>query len=70
MLGVLIPLDISFIDPSGLVVDRIEMPLCPADDQAKRSCPLYAARARFRWALETPAGRIVLPEGERIAGLP
>jgi uncharacterized membrane protein (UPF0127 family) len=70
MQGVLIPLDISFIDPSGLVVDRLKMPLCPAGDQAERSCPLYAARAPFRWALETPAGRIVLPAGERIAGLP
>lgn len=70
MQGVLIPLDVTFIDPAGRVVDRIAMPLCPAEDQAARSCPLYAARAPFRWALETPAGRIVLPDGERIAGLP
>jgi len=53
MRDVLMPLDIAFVGADGTVVDVLTMPLCPAEP-----CPVFHAAAPFRWALETPAGRL------------
>ena len=63
MKDVRIPLDIAFIGPDELVVDVLEMPLCPAEP-----CPFYHASAPFEWALETPAGGLAgVRPGERFS---
>jgi uncharacterized membrane protein (UPF0127 family) len=66
MQGVLIPLDIAFFDGDGLLVTQTAMPLCPEADQTERTCPLYAAEGRFRWALETEAGSFRFEPGARL----
>jgi uncharacterized membrane protein (UPF0127 family) len=53
MKNVLVPLDIAFIGADGRVVDVLTMPLCNAEP-----CPVFRADAPFRWALETPEGRL------------
>ena len=70
MQGVEIGLDIAFFDAAGVLVDDFAMPLCPAADQAARSCPLYTAAAPFRWALETETGRFRFEPGARLDQLP
>jgi uncharacterized protein len=51
MRGVLIPLDIAFVDAEGRVLAVRTMPLCDTDP-----CPTYPSPQPFRWAIETPAG--------------
>ncbi len=53
-----VALDIGFYDESGAVVDRLRMEPCPGTDT---TCPVYRARAPFRYALETLASD--LPDG-------
>ena len=53
MKDVPVPLDIAFIAADGSVVDVQAMGLC-----AEEPCPVVHAVAPFRWALETPAGRL------------
>jgi uncharacterized protein len=66
MQGVLIPLDIAFFDGDGLLVTQTTMPLCSEADQTERTCPLFAAEGRFRWALETEAGSFRFEPGARL----
>ncbi|HET9728776.1 MAG TPA: DUF192 domain-containing protein [Acidimicrobiia bacterium] len=48
------PLDIVWYDAQGRPVDRTTMRPCPNGTDA--SCPAYASKARYRYALETRAG--------------
>jgi len=48
------PLDITFFAANGAPVDRTEMTPCPRGTDA--TCPAYASKARFRYALERPVG--------------
>jgi len=57
MRDVLIPLDIAWFDGEGRLVGTASMSTCELD------CPIYAAPGPFRWAVESPAGSIVLSEG-------
>jgi len=57
MRDVLIPLDIAWFDGDGRLVGTASMSTCELD------CPTYAAPGPFRWAVESPAGSIVLSEG-------
>jgi len=57
MRDVLIPLDIAWFDGEGRLVGTASMSTCELD------CPTYAAPGPFRWAVESPAGSIVLSEG-------
>jgi uncharacterized membrane protein (UPF0127 family) len=67
MQGVVIALDIAFFDGQGVLVARLPMPLCPAQDQQARTCPRFASPGPFRWAVETPSGAVVLRAGSRLA---
>ena len=51
MRGVVMPLDIAFVDADGRVLEVLTMPLCETDP-----CPTYRPAQPFRWAVETPAG--------------
>jgi uncharacterized membrane protein (UPF0127 family) len=48
------PLDITFFSAKGAPVDGARMKPCPFGTDA--SCPAYASKARYRYALERPAG--------------
>ena len=48
------PLDITWFAADGKPVDHTRMTPCPAGTDA--TCPQYAARERYRYALERPAG--------------
>lgn len=54
-------LDIAFFAADGSHVGGIRMPTCDDD------CPIHRAPARFRWALETPAGALDVQPGDRLA---
>lgn len=58
MAGVPVPLDIGWYAASGRPVDRARMEPCAID---RDDCPLYSARSRYRFALETLGGE--LPAG-------
>ena len=45
------PLDIAWFAGDGRMVGMTTMELCPS-----QPCPLYAAPADYRWALEAPVG--------------
>jgi uncharacterized membrane protein (UPF0127 family) len=53
MATVLAPLEITFFDARGRVVDRIHMEPCKGTDT---TCPTYQSRAPFQYALETADG--------------
>jgi uncharacterized protein len=53
MAGTPTPLDITFFSAHGVPVDRARMTPCP--DGSDASCPEYASRTRYRYALEQPA---------------
>jgi uncharacterized membrane protein (UPF0127 family) len=56
------PLDIAWFAGDGRLIGMTTMPLCPS-----RPCPLYAAPADYRWALEAPVGAFNdLPAGARL----
>lgn len=48
------PLDITFFAANGEPVDRTRMAPCPGGTDA--TCPEYASKTRYRYALERPAG--------------
>lgn len=58
----LIPLDLWFFDPDGIMIGSHEMTPCSAEP-----CARYSAPAPVIWALETPAGDRVFPQGDRIS---
>lgn len=58
----LIPLDLWFFDEDGIMIGSHQMTPCSADP-----CPRYPAPAPVVWALETPAGDLVIEEGERVS---
>jgi uncharacterized membrane protein (UPF0127 family) len=66
MQGVLIPLDLAFFDGAGALISQVTMLVCPAADQAARTCPLRTAESAFRWALETEAGSFRFEPGARL----
>ena len=49
-----IPLDITFFSSDGSPVDSARMTPCPHGSDA--TCPEYAAKKPYRYALERPAG--------------
>ena len=49
-----LPLDATFFSEKGTPVDQVVMTPCPNGTDA--SCPAYAAKSRYRYALERPAG--------------
>ena len=49
-----LPLDITWFAADGRPVDRTRMTPCPRGTDA--TCPQYASKARYRYALEQPAG--------------
>jgi len=49
-----LPLDATFFSEQGTPVDDVVMTPCPAGTDA--TCPAYAAKGRYRYALERPAG--------------
>jgi uncharacterized membrane protein (UPF0127 family) len=53
MAGTPMPLAITFFDAAGRPVDATEMTPCPNGTDA--TCPEYAIRKRYRYALERPA---------------
>jgi uncharacterized membrane protein (UPF0127 family) len=53
MATVLAPLEITFFDARGRVVDRIHMTPCNGTDG---TCPTYTSNAPFQYALETADG--------------
>ena len=48
------PLDITFFAANGTPVDRTRMTPCPNGTDA--TCPTYASKRAYRYALERPAG--------------
>ena len=65
MADTLVPLDIAWYSADGLPVDRTTMQPCPEGDDA--TCPEYASTAKYRYALETPAGQL---GGGALSGCP
>lgn len=49
-----LPLDATFFSARGTPVDDVEMKPCPEGSDS--TCPAYASKARYRYALERPAG--------------
>lgn len=62
MKDTVLPLDIAFFDAAGRLVDAFPMEPCPADP-----CPTYRPAAPYRYALETPRGRLEVAVGSRLA---
>jgi uncharacterized membrane protein (UPF0127 family) len=63
MKDTLISLDIAWFDSDGNFVSGLTMPVCPSNEV----CPNYAADARYRFALEMPAGTMPdLDSGSRL----
>ena len=54
MAGTPTPLAITFFSASGVPVDNQQMAPCPHGTDS--TCPEYAAKHRYRFALERPAG--------------
>jgi len=61
MAGTPTPLDITFFSAHGIPVDRARMTPCP--DGSDASCPEYASRTRYRYALEQPAAGAATASG-------
>jgi uncharacterized membrane protein (UPF0127 family) len=49
-----LPLEARFFSARGTPVDDVSMSPCPKGSDA--TCPVYAAKSRYRYALERPAG--------------
>ncbi len=54
MAGTPLPLHATFFSASGTPVDDVELKPCPQGSDS--SCPAYASKERYRYALERPAG--------------
>jgi uncharacterized membrane protein (UPF0127 family) len=52
MAGTPTPLDVTFFSDEGVPVDRARMTPCP--DGTDATCPEYASKAPYRYALEQP----------------
>lgn len=61
MKDTLIPLDLFFFDSGGRLLEVVEMTPCTSDP-----CPSYRSTAPVRWALEVPAGSLVVPPGTQL----
>ena len=62
------PLSVAWYDSEGRFVSDADMDPCP-DDTADDACPRYAAARPYRYAIETPQGRLAdlgLVEGSTI----
>ena len=55
MKDTVIPLSVVFLDGAGRRVSSAEMTPCPT---SATTCPLYPARAPYRWAIEVPVGHL------------
>ena len=53
MADTVMPLDITFFSDKGVPVDRTRMVPCPSGSDS--TCPEYASKQRYRFALEQPA---------------
>jgi uncharacterized membrane protein (UPF0127 family) len=53
------PLDLWFVDESGVIVENLEMEPCPAEP-----CPLYPSEREVAGALETPLGQFDFNVGD------
>jgi uncharacterized membrane protein (UPF0127 family) len=53
------PLDIVFFSAAGVPVDHQEMSPCP--DRSDSTCPEYASKAPYRYALEQPTDSAAAP---------
>jgi uncharacterized membrane protein (UPF0127 family) len=49
-----LPLEATFFSAGGTPIDDVSMSPCP--DGSDATCPAYAAKGRYRYALERPAG--------------
>jgi len=49
-----LPLDATFFSAQGAPVDDVVMKPCPEGSDS--TCPAYASKAKYRYALERPAG--------------
>jgi uncharacterized membrane protein (UPF0127 family) len=54
-----VPLDIIFFSSAGMPVDHQQMKPCPSGSDA--TCPEYASKAPYRYALEQPSGSAAAP---------
>lgn len=50
-----LPLSIAYFDADGVLVSVADMEPCPDDEP---NCPVYAATAPFRYAVEVPQGNL------------
>ena len=50
-----LPLSIAYFDADGVLVSVADMEPCPDDEP---NCPVYAAAAPFRYAVEVPQGQL------------
>lgn len=55
MRNTLLPLSIAYLAADGTTVSTADMVPCPAD---QATCPTYAARGPYRYAVEVPRGRL------------
>jgi len=53
------PLDVTFFSAEGVPVDRVRMTPCP--DGSDETCPQYASKAPYRYALEQPTASSSAP---------
>ena len=65
MADVAVPLDITFFAADGTPVDRRADDAVPGQGR-DATCPVYAATAPYRYALETPGGRLPSGAGRRL----
>lgn len=65
MKNTLLPLDIWFIDASGVIVGSAEMVPCPEDP-----CVSYRSPAKVLSALETPLGQFDFAIGDAVSNMP
>jgi uncharacterized membrane protein (UPF0127 family) len=62
MAGVSIALDLALFDRAGILVDLVRLEPCAAG----AACVEYLATWPVAWALELPAGRVPLLEGDEL----
>ena len=65
MKDTLLSLDLAFFDSRGFVVDQTTLEPCLEDP-----CPVFVARAPFRWVLESIPGTIPVGPDSVLAPLP